>query len=76
MCRSTCFGRLYAHHQKLTIALTAPGFTVGALVVAVLLVVVWTTTNNAATTTLQLWLYQPEAPDDGREDARNMLSDK
>ena len=50
MCGSTCFGRLHAHQQELTTALAAPGFTVGALVVAALLVVVWqTTTNNAAT---------------------------
>jgi len=41
MCRSTCFGRLHAHLQELTTALTASGFTVGALVVAVLLVMVW-----------------------------------
>ena len=27
MCRSTCFGRLHAHHQEFTIALTAYGFT-------------------------------------------------
>jgi len=27
MCRSICFGRLHAHHQELTIALTASGFT-------------------------------------------------
>jgi hypothetical protein len=59
MCGSTCFGRLHAHHQELTTALIAFGFTVGALVVAALLVVVWsvitdqTTTNNVATTTLQ-----------------------
>jgi len=52
MCRSTCFGRLHARHQELTTALTASGFTVGALVVAALLVVVWqvitgqTTANN------------------------------
>jgi hypothetical protein len=25
MCRSTCFGRLHAHHQELTTALTASG---------------------------------------------------
>jgi len=50
MCGSSCFGRFLAHHQELTIALAASGFTVGALVVAALLVVVWqTTTNNAAT---------------------------
>jgi len=40
MCRSTCFRRLHAHHQELTTALTASGFTVAALVVAALLVVV------------------------------------
>jgi hypothetical protein len=28
VCRSTCFGRLHAHHQELTTALTASGFTV------------------------------------------------
>ena len=27
MCRSTCFGRLHAHHQELKTALTASGFT-------------------------------------------------
>jgi len=27
MCRSTCFGRLHAHHQELATALTASGFT-------------------------------------------------
>jgi hypothetical protein len=26
-CRSTCFGRLHAHYQELTTALTASGFT-------------------------------------------------
>jgi hypothetical protein len=54
MCCSTCFGHLHTHHQELTTALTASGFTVGALVVAALLVVVWpvgqTTINNAVTT--------------------------
>jgi hypothetical protein len=29
MFRLTCFGRLHAHHQKLTAALTVSGFTVG-----------------------------------------------
>jgi hypothetical protein len=33
MCGLTCFGRLYAHHQELTTALAASGFTVGALAV-------------------------------------------
>jgi len=27
MCRSTCFGSLHSHHQELTTALTASGFT-------------------------------------------------
>jgi hypothetical protein len=27
MCHSTCFERLHAHHQELTTALTASGFT-------------------------------------------------
>jgi hypothetical protein len=58
MFRSTCFGRLHAHRQELTTALTASGFTLER-VVAALLVVVWpiitgqTTINNAATTTFQ-----------------------
>jgi len=29
MCGSTCFGHLPAHHQELTTALGASGFTVG-----------------------------------------------
>jgi len=29
-CGSKCFGRLRVHHQELTTALTASGFTVGA----------------------------------------------
>ena len=41
LCRSTCFGRLHAYHQELTTALTASGFTVGALVIPALLVVFW-----------------------------------
>jgi len=47
MCGSTCFGRLHAHHQKFTTALTASGFTLvrgGSSVVSGGL----TTTNNAA----------------------------
>jgi hypothetical protein len=60
MCHSTCFGRLHAHHQELTTALAASGFTVGVLVVAALLVMVWqTTTNNAATTNAPM--VKPEA---------------
>jgi hypothetical protein len=40
LCRSTCFKRRHAHHQELTTALKASGFTVGALMVAALLVVI------------------------------------
>jgi hypothetical protein len=29
MCGSTCFGRFLTHHQELTTALAASGFTVG-----------------------------------------------
>jgi hypothetical protein len=60
MYRSTCFGRLHAHHQELTTALAASGFSLergGSSVVGRGLsdqVVVWqTTTNNTATTTFQ-----------------------
>jgi hypothetical protein len=30
ICRSTCFGRLHAHHQDLITALTASGFSSNA----------------------------------------------
>jgi hypothetical protein len=53
MCRSTYFGRLHAHHQELTTALTASGFTLehgGSSAVGRVLASVQTTTNNAATT--------------------------
>jgi len=58
MCGSTCFGRLHAHHQELTTALTASGFyrwSVGgsSVVGRGLVITDQTTTNNAATTTLQ-----------------------
>jgi len=56
MCRSTSFGRLRAHHQELTTALTDSGFTVecgDSSVVSRGLAGGQTTTNNAATTTLQ-----------------------
>jgi hypothetical protein len=49
------FGRLHAHNQELTAALTDSGFTLqrgGSSVVSCGLAG-WTTTNSAATTTLQ-----------------------
>jgi hypothetical protein len=52
MCRSTCFGRLHAHHQELTTAVAAFGFTLergGSSVVGRVLAG-QTTTNNTATT--------------------------
>jgi hypothetical protein len=82
MYNSTCFGRPHAHHQELNYS-SSLWFYRWRVVVAMLLVVVGpigpTTTNGTATTTLQR--VKPEAttavvvaPDDGREDARNMLS--
>jgi len=57
MCRSACFGRLHAHHQELTTALTASGFTLerdsSSAVGRGLAITGQTTTNNTATTTLQ-----------------------
>jgi len=56
MCRSTCFGRLAAHHQELTTALTASGFTLkrgGSSVVGRGLAGGQTTTNNDSTATFQ-----------------------
>jgi len=55
MCRSTCFGRLHDHHQELTTALTACGFTLerGGKSVVCRGLAGQTTTNNAATTTIK-----------------------
>jgi hypothetical protein len=50
MCRSTCFGRIHAHHQELTTALTASGFTLERGGSSVVGQTSQTTTNNAATT--------------------------
>jgi hypothetical protein len=55
MFRSTCFGRLHAHHQELTTSLTASGFTLesgGSSVVGRGLAG-QTTTNNAVKTNAQ-----------------------
>jgi len=52
VCGSTCFGRLHTHHQELTTALTASGFTVRALVLAALLVVVWSVMTRPRPTAL------------------------
>jgi hypothetical protein len=52
MCRSTCFGRLHAHHQELTTAVAASGFTLergGSSVIGRGLAG-QAATNNAATT--------------------------
>jgi len=55
MFRSTRFGRLHAHHQRLTTALTASGLTLerGSSSVVGRGLAGQTTTNNAATTTFQ-----------------------
>jgi hypothetical protein len=55
---STCFGRLYAHHQELNNCSSSLWFYRWSVVVAVLLVVAGpvgpTTTNSTATTTYQI----------------------
>jgi hypothetical protein len=55
MCGSTCFGRLYAHHQELTTKLTASGFTLerGDSSAVGRGLAGQTTTNSTATATLQ-----------------------
>jgi hypothetical protein len=64
MCRSACFGHLHAHHQELTTALTASGFTLergGSSVVGRGLagcITGQTTTNNAQAAPT----VKPEAP--------------
>ena len=72
MCGSTSFGRLPAHHQEHTTALGASAFTVAEKITC------QTTTKNAPAASLQCYnqrlLVQLYAPDDGREDTRNILS--
>ena len=41
MCRSTCFGRLHAHHQELNNCSSSLWFYLRSVVIAALLVVVW-----------------------------------
>jgi hypothetical protein len=73
MCRSTCFGRLHAHHQELTTALTTSGFTLecgGSSVVGRGLAG-QIMTNNAATTTS---VYLFDLYDDARTCQRKKKS--
>jgi len=74
----TSFGRPHAHHQELNNCSSSLWFYRWSVVVAVLLVVVGPTALLPTTT---LPTVKPEAatavvvaPDDGHEDARNMLS--
>ena len=77
---STCFGRPHAHHQELNNCSSSLWFYLRSVVIAVLLVVVW----PARTRTTALLSPRSNrktrgcycscwAPDDGRQDARNML---
>jgi hypothetical protein len=66
---STCFGHPHAHHQELQSSVAASALS---LVIVVLLVVIVLSPSSdckpeAATSVVV-------APDDGRKDARNMLS--
>jgi len=79
MCGSACIRRLPAHHQEHTTALGATGLTVGEQ----RLERCWSWYARPRPTTIQPHALQPlnhrflvqlYAPDDGREDARNMLS--
>jgi len=65
MYSSTCFGRPHAHYQELNNCSSSLWFYLRSVVITVLLVVVG-----------PVMLLQLLAPDDGREDARNMLSCK
>jgi hypothetical protein len=84
MYSSTCFGRPHAHHQELNNCSSSLWFYHWIVVVAVLLVVVGAADPDRPRPTA---LLPPRsngkirgcycicwAPDDGREDARNMLS--
>jgi hypothetical protein len=53
VCPSTCSGHLHAHHQELTVTLTAADFTLAHGGSSVVGRGLQTTTNNAATTTFQ-----------------------
>jgi len=81
---STCFGRPHAHHQELNNCSSSLWFYLQSVVIAMLLVVVRPSARPQLTALLSpcsegktrgcycsCW-----APDDGREDAQNMLSCK
>jgi len=80
---STCFGHPYAHHQELNKCSSSLWFYRWSVVVAVLLVVVGPA--RPRTTALLSPRFEGKtrgcycscwAPDDGRQDARNILSCK
>ena len=78
MYSSTCFGRPHAHHQELNCS-SGLWFYRWSVVVKVLLVVNWPK-HDRQHCYHHAPMVKPEAatavvaPDDGREDARNMLS--
>jgi hypothetical protein len=62
-CSSTCFGRLYAHHQEVRLRFTAYVF-----------LSCWRVDWQAVCTVWRKLLEYPTPhSDDGRKDARNML---
>jgi hypothetical protein len=87
MYSSTCFGRPPANHQELNNCSSSLWFHCWSVVLTVLLVVVGLVVNRPDHEQQHCYLHAPNcktrgyycsclAPDDGREDARNMLSRK
>jgi len=84
---STCFGLPHAHHQELNKYSSSLWFYRRSLVIAVLLVVIGPVDNRPDHDQQHCYHHVPKvkpeattavvvAPDDGREEARNMLSGK
>jgi hypothetical protein len=79
--RSTCFGRPHAHHQELDICSSSLWFYLRSVVIAVLLFMFGPVINGLTTNTChhdteakpEVGTAVDEAPDDGHEDAQNML---
>jgi hypothetical protein len=73
---STCFGRPLAHHQELNNCSSNLWFYLRGVVIAVLLVVVTELLPPRSEGKTRGCYCSCWAPDNGREDARNMLSCK
>ena len=74
-CSSTCFGRLYAHHQEVRLRFTAYGFLQATH--STQCTQLASRLSNITTVTTEEKTIGSEnavrAPDDGRKDYRNML---